>query len=104
MNRVNPDDSSRLIASEEKRLDEVKRNEKIREHGWYKHVMTRVPGIPFEVFVSAMKNAKTFDDFVEIFPDAKIRQDFLGLLRGCSIDAQSDFNRIRIASWGSPPF
>src|SRR5262249_48433905 len=34
MTRVSPDESSRLIADEAKRLEEVRRNEKIRENGW----------------------------------------------------------------------
>ena len=86
MNRVSPDDSSRLIASEEKRLEEVKRNEKIRENRWYNYVMDRsAQKLPFDVFVEAMKRAKTFDEFVKTIAgkpaNSNIREDLLEYIK-----------------------
>jgi len=99
MTGVSGDASSRLIASEEKRLEEVKKTEKIRENGWYTHVMARIgKHIPFNVFVDAIKRARTFGDFVEtIAPesaDSKIRTDLLNTLSDFS-QARREFNEIR---------
>jgi len=71
MTSVSPDDSPGLIASEEKRLEEAKRNEKIRENDWYKEVgiFLNEEQLPFDSFVEAMKKAKTVYEFVDDIVD-----------------------------------
>jgi len=109
MTRVSPDDSSRLIASEDKRLEEVKRNEKIRDSMWYTFVTSRIDPeqkFTFDDFVEAMKRAKTFDDFAEtITADPSIRQRLHDVLTSSSTAgdaARIYFNEVR-ELLGVPP-
>src|SRR5262245_40566148 len=102
MRGVSADDSSRLIASEEKRLEEVKRNEKIRENGLYQFIDRELKGtLPFDVFVEAVKKAQTFDDFVKIIPGEELQAEMLAILKR-NPDIRDTFNEMR-ALLGVPP-
>src|SRR5262249_2937458 len=95
--RVSPHESLRLIAAEDKRLEEVKRNEKIRENPWYRYVEAMSnKTITFDVFVEAVKEAKTFDDFVESIQDKRpsIQDDLFGTLPNLN-QYQEAFNDLR---------
>jgi len=110
MTRVNPDESRRLIAAEEKRLEEVRRNEKIRDNKWYNDVrfLLNEEELPFDSFIEAMKKAKTVEGFVEDIVDKAgpsnwefVHAYFEMILKDFS-PFRSAFNEIR-ALLGVPP-
>lgn len=94
MRGVTPDDSKDLIQSEEKRLEELRKMEKIRGNfvtGWF----TDVFGVPFDSFISAMRIATSFKSFVEAaMPGQPERETILETFEQ-DADFRGEFNEIR---------
>ena len=95
MTGITPDDSSRLIESEQRRLKELERNERIKENEWYMWV-AEANKVPFEVFLDAMTKAKSFSDFEpRVARKGKpTLQSYTQTLKS-SDRARRDFNEIR---------
>lgn len=94
MRGVDRDVSSRLIQSEKKRLDEVKRMDMIRKNDWYEYVSYRTH-VPFDVFVDAVRKATSLDRFAAAAtPDPDAQRLILDTLIS-SERAREDFNKVR---------
>jgi hypothetical protein len=96
MKGITPADSSRLIESEQRRLQELERRERIKENHWYGFVTG--PGkVSFEEFLEAMTRATSFSDFSKRLKPKSAgsqRGEILETLR-MSERARRDFNEIR---------
>lgn len=97
MRGIRPDDSSRLIQSEQKRLQEVERAEKLKSNPWARHVQTRY-GVEFEDFYKAIISARSFSDFAKLISrhakDPNTEEDCLRILHNFDA-ARHDFNVAR---------
>lgn len=97
MKGITPADSSRLIESEQRRLQEIERNEKIKENPWCRYAL-KATGVSFEHFIEAMDMASSFSDFSKRLAAEKgainIKRDVLPLLLE-NEDARRDFNQVR---------
>ena len=97
MTGIGPDDTSQLIASEEKRLEEVKQMERIRDNHWSGYITTEF-GVPFDDFIDAMKKVKTFSDFPKAIEKKSAEPEGPRRIRGTlmsSDEARRDFNDVR---------
>jgi hypothetical protein len=97
MQGIKPADSKGLIESEKRRLQELERNQKIKENPWCEFVVRRGT-LPFDEFVDAMSKATSFSNFVErlkMTKDADARRQHVleTLLR--HEGARRDFNEVR---------
>jgi len=97
MKGITPADSNRLIEAEQRRLEELERNEKIKENRWCQHSI-RFGRIPFEVFLEAITKATSFTDYAKRARGGKedddLRRDQLHTLLQ-NEDARRDFNQVR---------
>lgn len=98
MTGITPADSSRLIESEQRRLQELERNERIKENLWCRHVL-RPGDKTFEQFLEAMTKATSFTDFTKRMNTGKEseetdRRRLLGTLLQFE-EARRDFNQVR---------
>lgn len=92
-----PDASNKLIALEEKRLDEIKLVERLKLNDWYNFI-TDVWGISLENFVEAMTKATSFDDFAEQIGAISKRPDAKKMIEETlqmSNTARKEFNDVR---------
>lgn len=64
MHAVSPKESSELIANEEKRLIEKKKNEEIKNNPLI-HYISSICDLELEIVVKVFSNAKSFNDFAE---------------------------------------
>jgi hypothetical protein len=64
MQGIKPADSRGLIESEQRRLQEHERNQRIKENRWCRYVTERF-SVKFEDFIDAIRNATSFTDFVK---------------------------------------
>ena len=97
MTGANRHETSKLIESEEKRLDEVRRLDKLRANRWVRH-MKNAYGIEFEVVAKALSEATNAEDFaIQIQSAAKREASDVGIARllRFSRAAQADFNEAR---------
>jgi hypothetical protein len=102
MKGVSKDESTKLIESEEKRLEEAKKWEKLSKNQWCNYVLVQTNCSLNEV-VEAIRSCKSFSDFVEILArnykgsDKSFTQDLSGCLDTLSTseEARSDFNEAR---------
>jgi hypothetical protein len=97
MTGITPADSSRLIESEQRRLQELERNERIKENRWCQYV-TRNSVVSFEDFIDAMTKATSFTDFAKrIKPLEKSDRDSRPVFPPLqsSDAARRDFNEAR---------
>jgi len=94
---IGKDDSTRLIESEEKRLEESKRLEQARSNDWCVHV-ARTLDIPIEKVIDVIKNAKSASGFVDALAgeerSKEAKRDILSTLYS-SREARRDFNEAR---------
>ena len=90
MTGTTPAASSKLIESEQRRLQEVERNERIKEHVWCGY-MTRKENVSFDDFKDAMSKATSFADFAKRVK----RPDVLTTLQR-HVGARRDFNQVRV--------
>lgn len=94
MNTVRPADSSELIASEEKRLEEARRQEILKTNHWFEHI-SRMYGLNFADFVRSARNAKSFEDYArltgKLSSDLGAEESILETLRE-SAEARRDLN------------
>lgn len=96
MTGVTTDVSEKLIESEEKRLEELKKLDLIRTNHWYQYI-TRRSDMSLESFIENIKQAKTFEDFVKkVIPDRESEGywEILRLLEKSGAPSR-DFNEIR---------
>lgn len=94
MRGVSPDDSKRLIQSEAKRLAEARVMDTIRGNIWCDWVTSHFK-FPFEEFIRAMREAKSFEGFANaVRSDPRAQSEVLRTLQN-SADARSKFNEIR---------
>lgn len=98
MTGITPDDSSRLIESEQRRLKELERNERIKENSWCQHAL-RNGEKTFEQFLEAMTKSTSFTDFTKRMSAGKgseetDRKRFLETLLHIE-EARRDFNQVR---------
>jgi hypothetical protein len=98
MTGITPADSSRLIESEQRRLQELERNEKIKENSWCRYAMT-FGHMPFDEFLEAISKATSFTDYAKRMMAGKdsesMRRDmYLDVLLG-NEPARRDFNQVR---------
>lgn len=93
MKGITPADSTRLIESEQRRLQELERKEKIKENSWCQYVT--LSGIPFETFLDAITKATSFSDFAKrVRESERSAKDFSNILE-VSEAARRDFNQLR---------
>ncbi len=106
MTGVVPDVSSKLIASEEKRLEEVKRQESLRANSWCQYIIGARYEVPFEHFMAALKKATSFDAFAAIVSkksqDPEALESIATTLHDSDL-ARRDLNDAR-RIMGLPPF
>lgn len=96
MKGITPADSNRLIQSEQRRLQELERNERIKANDWCLYV-TKGLRVPFEYFLDSMTKAGSFSDFtkrIEARDKSVAVRDLLRTLEGSDI-ARRDFNGVR---------
>ena len=98
MTGITPADSSRLIESEQRRLQELERNERIKENQWCRHVL-RSREKMFGQFLEAMIKATSFTDFTKRMSAGKgseeiDQRNLLGTLLHFE-EARHDFNQLR---------
>lgn len=97
MSGITPDDSNKLIRSEQKRLQEVELKERIKGNQWCKFVLTDC-GVQFEDFYSAMRQAQSFDHFAKLVGKLSKREQAEAHCAQTLYDydkARRDFNEIR---------
>ncbi|PTR07475.1 uncharacterized protein DUF4062 [Nitrosospira sp. Nsp5] len=89
------DVSTKLIRSEEKRLEELKRLDLLRSSRWCEYAM-REANISFGQFMEAMKRAESFKEFAELASgnDDRISDVILGTLMEYEL-ARQHFNEAR---------
>jgi hypothetical protein len=97
MQGIKPADSKGLIESEKRRLQELERNQKIKDNHWSDFVM-RHDAVMFEDFVDAMMKATSFSDFpkrlkMQKGADRRVGHILETLLR--HEGARRDFNEVR---------
>lgn len=105
MTGVTPDDSNKLIESEEKRLDEVKRQNVLKSNHWCDYI-TRSYEVSFEDFTSIIKKSKSYEDFARLAGECSPRVDaFVSILSTLDENdaAKRDFNEARRIV-GAAPF
>lgn len=104
MTGAGPDASSKLIESEERRLEEVRRQEILRSNHWCEHI-TRSFEVPFDDFVSILKRSTTFEEFAKLAakksPDLNAFERIIGTLHDTEA-ARRDFNDARSLVGMSP--
>lgn len=97
MKGITPADSSRLIESEQRRLEELERNERIKGNHFYQFVSTSVR-VPFGDFLDAIRKATSFTDFAKRVGAQKksgeASDDIFSLLQTTEV-ARRDFNDLR---------
>lgn len=94
---IDKDDSTRLIESEEKRLDESKKLELVRTNDWFIYV-SRSVDLPTNAVLYAIRNSGSATEFVHLLPGAphsSAKAEVLRALR-TSEDARRDFNEARV--------
>lgn len=105
MTGVDPDASNKLIASEERRLEEVRQQSLLRKNQWCEYII-RGYDIPFEAFVSALKQSNSYEEFAAAIGAVSARSDafddVLSTLEA-SEGARLDFNEARLIA-GVDPF
>lgn len=96
MTGITADDSTRLIESEKRRLQEVERNERIKENRLYQHINSEMGGLALDKFISAMTESACFESFVKrvVSEDTPQRMHLLMLLE-TNPAARQDFNAAR---------
>lgn len=96
MKGIKPDDSSKLIESEQKRLVEVERRAQLKNTTWFKYLQKYQ--LPIEAFEEAMIKATSFQEFarhVAVATDIKEAEaDIIKTLDEFE-DARKDFNLVR---------
>ena len=92
-----PDHSTRLIKSEKRRLQELERNERIKENRWYQYV-AKFGEVTFEDFLAAMIKANSFSDFAKRVRTSNKSEansrTFMTVLQDVE-DARHAFNEVR---------
>lgn len=105
MTGVSPDASNELIESEERRLEEVRRQDLLRQNHWCDYV-TRRFDISFETFVSILEACGSFENFADLAGQFSPREDAYAEIVMTLDDneaARSDFNDARLIL-GLKPF
>lgn len=96
MKGIKPDDSNRLIESEQKRLIEIERRALIKSTSWFGYLARYELSI--ESFEEAMVKAESFQDFARrigrVTGKKEVEKDILDTLQKFE-DARSDFNKVR---------
>jgi hypothetical protein len=97
MRGITPDASTKLIKSEQQRLEEIERNERIKTNKFYRFV-NRVTGMSFDDFLKATMKADSFIDFEKAINLSTKNDKHAFELRDTLEKndlAQRDFNEIR---------
>ena len=89
MKGITPADSNVLIESERRRLQDLERNEKVKESMWCRYV-TRF--VPFEEFLDAMTKVNSFNDFAKRLGH---KMPDLSDTLSSNETARRDFNQVR---------
>lgn len=97
MTGVTPDVSARLIASEDKRLDEFRRLDRLRMNTWFKHVSGQYE-ISLEQFMEVLLKADSYRSFADqlgkVVDSDSAQLDTLGILERHQ-SARADLNEAR---------
>ena len=97
-------ETSRLIKSEEKRLEELKRQDRLRANKWIRHTMSSC-GVDFEIVVKAIEECTDESDFsarIQKAAKGRARNNDLLLTLRLSEAARRDFNEAREAAGARP--
>lgn len=89
--------NSKLIESEEKRLEEVRRTDKLRSNRWIKHIVERY-NLEFENVVKAIEKCKDVANFTYLISNDDVHGQIApGINRMLSVSgaARRDFNEVR---------
>jgi len=94
---VSPDESPKLIQSEERRLEQWERSNAIKNSDWTNFVIKRVD-VDFDTYLDAMKSSTSFRDFARKIDSSSsgddAGRDILSVLDTVS-RARKDFNEVR---------
>lgn len=105
MKGISVEDSSSLIESEERKLEEKKRAEVLRTNPWSDYI-TRSFDIELDFYIESIKLCKSAVDFADRIASktgrSDAKSDILDIL-GRYKEARKDFNSARIAA-GAKPF
>jgi len=97
MQGIKPAASKGLIESEQRRLQELERNQRIRDNHWCGFIIDRGAST-FEDFLDAMSKATSFTDFTKRLKVPKEAENGLTRIRQTLLGneaARRDFNKIR---------
>jgi len=96
MTGATTDVSAKLIQSEEKRLEEVKKLDLLRLNHWCNFTM-RKSKITFDQFVKAMKHAESFEEFARLVAPGDDAAEHREILETLDVHeaARRDFNEAR---------
>ena len=96
MTGITPDDSTKLIESEQKRLEEIERKERLKDNRWA-HYIEKNLNLPIEKIEDLMKDSHSYDDFCKRMALAvnkpEIEKHYISTLR--IPEAKNDFNKLR---------
>lgn len=99
------EETTRLIETEEQRLEEVRRQEQLRSNRYSKYI-EKQQKIPFEAYYKALTSATSLDGFIAALAPASIGREAGASLRATleiSSAARNDLNQAR-ATVGMPLF
>lgn len=98
MTGVGKEASSKLIHEEQQRLEEIRRQERLRANQWARFVMKNYD-VDFDSFVNAISSASSFEEFARLIQDntksANAFDRILELLQ-TNKSARFDFNEARV--------
>lgn len=104
MTGVGKEASSKLIHEEQQRLEEVRRQERLRANQWARYV-TRRYDVDFDSFVNAVATANSFDEFARIIQEKSSNAsayDRISEILQTNKSARFDFNEARELAGKSP--
>jgi len=96
MTGATQDVSEKLIQSEEKRLEDVKKQDLLRMNHWCGFTMRKTK-ISLEQFTKAIKQAKSFEEFAQLVADSSDSTEYREILETLNDHeaARRDFNEAR---------
>jgi hypothetical protein len=104
MTGASPKESTQLIESEEKRLEEVRMIERFRLNNWVGYILkSRVSSLAIEEILQATRSASSIDEYFDQVcdPDSELTRRLYQILMESS-GAQRDFNFAREIAGASP--
>lgn len=105
MTGAGPDVSTKLIESEERRLEEIRRNDLLRANGWCDYLSRRFD-IKFDDYVVLLQESTSFENFAELAAKRSPNPETHDVIKSTLYDsdeARRDFNHAR-RILSLPPF